>query len=342
MRSWKRLLACVLAVTMVGGLFAACSDAGDGDSDGGGNQEKLKIGVIQYMEHDALDAAYAGFKDALKEAGYSEEDGTVEFEFENAQDDQATCNTIATKLASADCDLILAIATPAAVAVANVIKDVPILVTAVTDLVDAGLVDSNESPGGNVSGTSDINPVSDQMDLLLELIPDAENVGLLYTSSESNSEFQVKLAAEVLDEKGIASEEYTISQVDEVESKINSMKGSVDALYIPTDNKLADAMPQVSAVANAAGIPVITGESGMVKNGGLATYGLDYYLLGKQTAEMAVRIFNGEDVSTMPVETQPLEDCETAINTETADALGLTLPQDILDDASVVKYPAVG
>lgn len=280
-----------------------------------------KIGVIQLVEHAALDASNEGFIAALDEAGIS-----YTVDQQNAQGDQSACQTIAEKLVNDQNDLILAIATPAAQAVAGATSDIPILVTAVTDPADAGLVESNEAPGGNVSGTSDLTPVKEQIELLQKLLPDAKKVGILYCSAESNSEFQAKLAEDACDAAGLEHEIFTVSSSNEIQSVVESMAGKVDVIYAPTDNTIAAGMATVSMVANEKGIPTICGEEGMVDAGGLATYGIDYYQLGYMAGKQAVDILvNGADISTMPIGYLSAEECTLKTNEETAEALGIDL-----------------
>ena len=199
-------------------------------------------------------------------------------------------------------DLVLAIATPAAQSIAAETSEIPILVTAVTDLVGADLIKDNKAPGTNVSGTSDLTPVKLQFDLMKEILPNAKTVGIMYTSSEVNSEIQAKLAIESATNLGMKYETATITNVNDIAQAVSSLVGKVDVIYIPTDNALASGMANVSALATDAGIPVIVGESGMCEAGGLATEGIDYYKLGYQTGKMAVDVINGKSVSTMPVQ----------------------------------------
>ena len=202
-------------------------------------QKVIKIGAIQLVEHPALDASYKGFIDGLKEAGY--EDGkNIKIIYENAQGEQANCVTIADKLVSQRCDLIFAIATPAAQAVANKTETIPVLVTAVTDPKTAGLVESNEKPGTNVSGTSDLTPCMEQIKLLKKLVPDAKKIGLLYCSSEENSKFQISIAKKACDMNGLKYVDATVSNTNEVQQVVQSLVGKVDAIYSPTDNTCKD------------------------------------------------------------------------------------------------------
>lgn len=291
--------------------------------------EPVKIGVIQLMEHDALDAAYQGFVDGLAEAGYKDGE-QIQIDFQNAQGEQANCQTIADKFVSDKVDLVLAIATPAAQAMANATRDIPILVTAVTDPADAKLVQSNEAPGGNVSGTSDMNPVEAQMNLLKQLVPDAKNVGMLYNSSEANSKLQVDMAKKAAEALGLTCTDYTVSNANEIQQVVESAIGKVDAFYAPTDNVIANGMATVSMVTEPANIPVICGEEGMVNNGGTATFGLSYYNLGKLTATQAVDIITGKSKpADMPI--QYLTDCVLAINEESCQKMGLAIPQELKD-----------
>ncbi|MDF2843700.1 MAG: transporter substrate-binding protein [Herbinix sp.] len=314
----KRVIVCMLLVAMVTASLTGC-----------GTKKVFKIGVNQYVTHAALDASYQGFVDALKEAGY--EDGkNIKIDYQNANADQPTASTIATKLVNDNSDLILAIATPSAQASATATKEIPILITAVTDPVSAKLVASNEAPGGNVSGTSDLNPVEDQIDLLIKLVPEAKHIAILYCSSESNSKVQVEMATAAAEAVGLTVEEASVSNSNEIQQVVQSLVGKVEAIYAPTDNVIAAGMTTVAQVANDNGIPVICGESGMVDNGGLATYGIDYYKLGVLTGKQAVKIIKGEaKIADMPIEYLPVESLELAINEEVAEKLGITIPEDL-------------
>lgn len=288
----------------------------------------LHIGVSQYVEHGALDAALQGFIDRLAEHGYIEGEN-LELTIQNAQAEQANAQTIAQGFATMDLDLILAIATQSAQALANVIKETPILVTAVTDPEDAGLVESNEAPGTNVSGTSDLNPVDQQIDLLTELLPDAETVAIMYASGEQNSILQGEMAIEALESRGLTGVLYTASNSNELQSVIESSVGQVDAWYIPTDNMFASSMGIVRQVAVEAKMPVIIGEKNMMDEGGLATVALDYYALGAETAEMAIEILeDGKNPADMPIRYQ--EDVEVYVNEAFAAEIDFVIPESVL------------
>lgn len=285
------------------------------------NDKVYKIGVLQYTQHDALDAANEGFFAALDEAGIK-----YEADQQNASGDQTACQTIAEKLVNDGDDLILAIATPAAQSVVGVTSDIPVLVTAVTDPAESGLVASNDAPGGNVSGTSDLTPVKEQIELLTKLLPEAKKVGILYCSAESNSDIQGAMAVEACEAAGLETEIFTVASSNEIQQVVESMVGKVDCVYAPTDNTIAAGMTTVAMVANENQLPVIVGEQGMVNNGGLATYGIDYYKLGYMTGEMAIDILvNGKNPAELPIGYLSAEQCEFTGNEETAATLGIDL-----------------
>lgn len=317
----KALLKTVAIVLVAVVLLATtgCSGRRGGD--------QFTIGIIQYVEHVALDAAREGFISALADNGYKDGEKIV-LDYHNAQADQSNATTIADRFVSKKVDLILAIATPAAQAVAGKTKDIPILGTAITDYVAARLADSNEKPGGNVSGTTDMNPVKEQIDLLVKLVPNAKTVGVLYTSSEDNSIVQAKLAREAIEALGLTYTEVTVSNSNEVQQATQAIVEKCDAIYIPTDNIFASAMPVVHGVTSQSKTPVICGEAGMVENGGMATLGINYYDLGYQTGLMALRILkDGEKPANMPIERST--EYEFAINGDVAAEIGLEIPADL-------------
>jgi len=333
MRKTKKLAALMLAGAMAA-FLAACggqtastdttaAESADGEESKEAEQtadgETYKIGVLQLTQHVALDKTNEGFVAALDDAGIK-----YEIDQQNAAGEQSACQTIAEKLVNDKDDLIFAIATPAAQAVAGVTDSIPILVSAVTDPAASGLVESNEVPGGNVSGTSDLTPVKEQIDLMQQIIPDVKKVGLLYCSAEANSVLQIDMAKEALDTAGIEYEDYTVSNSNEIPTVVESMVGNVDCVYTPTDNMIAAGMATVTMVTNENKLPVICGEKGMVDAGGLATYGIDYYQLGYMTGEQAVKILTeGADISKMPIGYLDASKCELSVNEETAQTLGI-------------------
>lgn len=306
-------------------VLAGCSSGGEDDAAGGGG-ESYRIGINQLVQHPALDSATAGFKEAFSEAGVE-----VEFDEQNANGEQGTALTIAQQFASDDLDLALAVATPAAQAMAQNITDVPLLFTAVTDPVSAELVDSMEEPGANVTGTSDAAPIEKQLELLKEIVPDAERIGIVYASGEVNSQVQVDQAREAAGPLDLEIETQTVTTVNEIQQAVEAL-GDVDAIYVPTDNMVVSGIASLVQVAEGKRIPVIAAESGTVEGGAVATLGIDYTELGRQTGEMALRILrDGEDPATMPVETAT--EFTYVVNEDAAERQGVTIPEDILAEA---------
>ncbi|MDO4324497.1 MAG: ABC transporter substrate-binding protein [bacterium] len=278
-----------------------------------------QIGVLQLVQHSALDRANEGFIKALDDSGIS-----YEADQQNAAGEQSTCTTIAEQFVNDKKDLILAIATPAAQAAAAATTEIPIILTAVTDPADSGLVESNEKPGGNVTGTSDLTPVKEQIELLTRVFPEAKKVGILYCSAESNSVLQATMAQEACDAVGLEHQDYTVSSSNEIQTVVESMVGNVDVIYAPTDNMVAAGMATVAMVATENKLPVICGEAGMVEAGGLATYGVDYYQLGYVAGQQAVDILTGKATpAETPIGYMPSDKCELKVNEDTAAALGL-------------------
>ena len=332
-KKWKHLIMGVTAV-LTAGIIAGCG--------GGGGQKKTedgkkmyKVGIVQLVEHNALDAANKGFVDGLKKRGY-EEGKNIEIDRQNAQADQSNLANISQRFISNKANLICAIATPAAQTVANATKDIPIVGTAITDYESAKLVKSNAKPGGNVTGTSDMNPIKEQVDLLMKFCPNAKTVGVIYCSSEVNSEVQVKAMKEYAASKGLKVETATISTVNDIQQAAQSLVSKVDAFYAPTDNVLASAMPTLLSVTDPAKKPVICGEENMVKAGGLATYGIDYYKLGLKTGDMGADILDGKKKpADMPIQTA--KDLKASVNKKSADALGVKIPDDVMKSAEIIQ-----
>lgn len=296
---------------------------------------KVNVGIVQLVEHAALDAANKGFVDGMAKKGYKEGEN-VAYDRQNAQADQSNLQNIAHRFVNNKVNLICAIATPAAQTMANVAPDIPIVATAVTDYKAAKLIKDDKKPGTNVTGTTDMNPVADQLELLLKIVPDAKTVGVIYCSSEVNSQMQADLLKEHAAKKGVAVKEATVSNVNDIQQAARSLVGSVQAIYVPTDNVLASAMPTLATVTREAKLPVICGEGGMVKAGGVATLGVDYYKLGVQTGEMAADILAGKaKPAEMPIQAQ--KEFKVIINAKEAELVGAKIPADLLKDAEVVK-----
>lgn len=288
------------------------------------SDEKFTVGICQLVQHNALDAATQGFEDALKEK-YGD---NVTIDYQNAQGDSTTCSTIVTGFVNNGYDLILANATPALQAAVAATTDIPILGTSVTDYGAAlNITDFTGTTGMNVSGTSDLAPLDQQEKMILELVPDVKKVSILYCSAEANSKFQANEIEKYLDEDGVAYQEYTFADSNDLQSVVSSAVADCDALYIPTDNTAASNMTIVSNVTEPAGIPVICGEENMCKAGGLATLSISYYDLGYTTGQQAIRILSeGADVSTMPIEKAAATTKE--YSAPYAEAIGMTMPDD--------------
>lgn len=325
-----KMAALGLAAVMSFSLLAGC-----GSQNKSGADKKYNVGVVQLVEHDALDAANKGFVDALKERGF-EVGKNLTIDNQNAQADQSNLQNIGQRFVTNKVDLIYAIATPAAQTVANLTKDIPIVGCAITDYEAAKLVKSNKAPGGNVTGASDMNPIKEQIDLLVKLCPNAKTIGCVYTSSEVNSEIQYKVMKEYAESKGLKVEAATISTVNDIQQAVQSLTGKVDAFYVPTDNVIASAMPTLISVTEAANKPVICGESNMVKAGGLATYGIDYYQLGRQAGMMAADILEGK-AKPANMEIQSAKNLKAAVNKKNAAKLGITIPEDVLKNADIIE-----
>ncbi|GAB6172713.1 ABC transporter substrate-binding protein [Paradesulfitobacterium aromaticivorans] len=320
-------LVMALALAGCGSSTAGSSTNGTSSAANSGTDKKaIKIGIIQIVEHPALDAARQGFLETLKANGY-EEGKNLTVDYKNAQNDQSTLNSIAQKFASDKLDLVLAIATPSALSMATASKDVPILITAVTDPVTAKLANSMEKPGMNVTGTTDMNPVKQQFELLKKLIPNAKKVGVIYNAGEVNSQVQVKLVKEVAVGMGLTIVEATVTGTADVMQATESLVGKVDAVYVPTDNTVVTAADAVLKVTDKNKIAVIAGESSVVDKGGLGTIGINYKNLGKQTGEMALKVLKGSKPADMPIESQ--KEFDTVINKTNAALLGITIPDDL-------------
>ena len=299
-------------------------------------EEKIKdgvtIGILQLLSHGALDNARLGFIEGLKAAGL--EDGkNCTIVVKNPEGEAVAMNQMAQDLVRT-CDIILAIATPAAIALQSACKtlekDVPILFTAVTDPVDAQLVESNEKPGGNITGTSDMNPVADQIDLIKELVPSAKAFGIIYNASEPNSIVQANLAKEEAKKQGLTVIEKTVTDAAGISTAVSQMiKDGAEAIYVPTDNLIASNMTAVVQVCEQEKVPTICGEESLVVSGGTITYGVNYFNLGKQTAAQAIQILKGTSAGTISVGRQPADELSITVNEEGLAKIGLTLPDSI-------------
>ena len=299
---------------------AASSTAASGSAAAAG--ESYTVGICQLVEHAALDAATQGFEDALT-AEFGE---NVTFDFQNAQNDSATCATIANGFVSAGVDLIMANATPALQAAQAATNQIPILGTSVTEYgVALGLSDFTGVVGGNVSGTSDLAPLDQQAEMITEWLPEVQKVGLLYCSAEANSQYQVDEVQKALEEKGVTATQYAFSDSNDLASVCQKAADENDAVYVPTDNTCAANTGIIDGICRPAKKPVFAGEEGICSGCGVATLSISYYDLGYTTGEMAVKVLTGEaDISTMPIEYTTVT---KKYNKTICDELGLTVPE---------------
>lgn len=315
----KKMLVFIFSAVL---LLAACGNSGE-VKDKKTSSKKYKIGVSQIVEHPSLNAAYDGFKKALEDAGID-----VEYDVQIAQGDNSVNTTIATNLVSADVDLIFANSTPSAQAAASATTEIPIIFTSVTDAVGAELVDSMESPGGNVTGTIDAHPdaITNTMKFLKEELG-AENVGMVFNSGEQNSRAQVDAVKEMLKEMDMTVVEASVATSADVKQATESLLGKVDSMYIITDNTVVSALESVISVANDNKIPMMVGEFDSVKRGGLAAYGFEYFDIGYEAGQMAVKILKGESKpADLPV--QIPQKLKLIMNKDTASTLGLDIKDE--------------
>ena len=323
----KKVTAILLTAVTTAALAACGSSSGDSSGSSGddaGGSGTYTIGICQQMEHAALDAATEGFQDACREL-FGEDN--VEFDVQNAQGEQTMCSTIVNNFVSSDVDLILANATLPLQTAAQATSDIPILGTSVTDYGSAlGIDDWTGATGVNISGTSDLAPIEEQEDMLLELVPEAQTVGILYCSAESNSKYQAELFEAELEVDGISYKEYTAADSNEIQSVTQNAVEECDAIYIPTDNTMASNTQIINNICLPAKVPVIAGEEGICSGCGVATLSISYYDLGYQTGEMAYKILaEGEDIASMEVETAA--QVTKKYNPAICEELGITIPE---------------
>lgn len=296
------------------------------------NNDKIKIGIVQPVEHPSLNQIREYIIKGLEEQGLKDK---VEITYKDAQGDPTNINTIVSQFVGDEMDVIVPIATSTAQAALAATKDIPIVFAAASYPVEAGLVKDMNKPEGNVTGVSDAIDVKQIFDLAFELTPDIKTFGFVYNSGEVNSVAAIEKAKEYCEENGIDYFEATITNSSELLQASQSLAGKVDAIFTPTDNTVASAMPVLAGEAIKAGIPVYTGADSMVADGGFATVGVDYTILGRQVADMVKRIIDGESISEIPVET--LKEYTKIVNTTTAKQLGIELSDDVLKGFQIVE-----
>ncbi|MGO2100309.1 tryptophan ABC transporter substrate-binding protein [Vagococcus salmoninarum] len=300
-----------------------------------GQAKIMTVGVLQFVSHPALDEIYRGIQAGLAEEGYIDQDN-LNIEFQNGQADQSKLNTMSQQLIDKKADVLVGIATPAAQALANNTKDIPIVLGAITDPKSANLVADNQRPGGNITGVSDQSPVDAQLALALKLLPDLKTIGVLYSSAEDNSAFQAEKLVSEAEKLGVTVKKYPVPSSNEISQMVQVMSSEVDAIYLPTDNVIANAMQIVVDIANKNDVPIIPSVDTMVEQGGLATVGINQYELGLQTGRMVADILSGKSVpATTPIYTFTTGDI--IINQKQANKLGIKIPADILAEAIITK-----
>lgn len=330
-KTFKTLISMLIISTT---LFGCSTSSKSVDNSSKNSKDKVKVGITQFIEHDALDSARKGFIEGLKSKGY--EDGkNIEIDYQNSQGDMQIAQNIAQNFASKGKDLIFAIATPSAQAAFNATKDVPIVITAVTDPVKSGLAKSMENSQTNVTGTSDAVPIKTQFGLIKDLIPKAKNIGIIYNTSESNSEIQIEEAKSVSKEMDFNIVSVGITNVNEINQSIDSILNKIDVLYVFTDNVVASSIPLLVDRCYSKGVPIIGSERGQVVSGALATVGIDYFKLGFQSALSAVEVIEGKKPSEIPLST--LKDMTLSINEDAVKKLNINVPLSIMDKSEKIK-----
>ena len=321
----------LIAMTAAALLTGCGNDAKDNTAGTAKAEDGKTVGLVQLVEHPALDAASRGIQDAVKARGLN-----VTFDVQNAQADQSNLANIAQRFVSQTYPLIFAVATPAAQTIANATQTTPIVATAVTDYAAAKLVKSNDKPGTNVTGSSDLNPVGAQLDLIMQFVPEAKTIGTIYNSSEINSQFQIELLKKEMTRYNVKLVEGTVSSVNDVQQVAQGLVGKVQALYVPTDNIIASAMPVLTKITTPAKVPVITGEEGPLQGGGLATVGVDYYELGKIAGNMGADILEGKaKPQDMPIQFQ--KTFKVKVNEPVLKELGIALPESLKGKAELLN-----
>ncbi|PZM65764.1 ABC transporter substrate-binding protein [Paenibacillus dendritiformis] len=332
----KQFFSIVMVCSLL--LLAACGNSSEPKDTGKNDDGKkmVKIGIAQYANHPSLDGAREGFLQALKDAGY-EESVNLQVDFHNAQGDMNNNLTIAQKLVGDKNDLILAIATPTAQAVAKATKDIPVLFTAVTDPVTSKLVDSLEKPGGNVTGTRDTNPdaIKKTMETIKKFFPEARKIGVIYNSGEQNSIVNIANVKQVLQDGGLETVEATVTNSSEVKQAADSLVGRADIIYLTSDNTVISALSSVVSVANDKDIPLFCESSESVGEGAFASIGFQYYDLGYTTGKMAVEVLKGASPADIPV--QFSEKLDLMINPKAAEAQGITLTEEMTQGAILIE-----
>lgn len=296
-------------------------------------QDTRVVAITQIVEHPALDAVHQGVKDELAERGYKEGEN-LQVMHESAQGNSAIASQIARKFVGEQPDVIVAIATPSAQTVAAAARNIPVVFSAVTDPLAAKLIQSWEAPGANITGVSDMLPIEKHLDMLQRVMPDAKRIGTVYNPGEANAVALVELLEESLNKRGLELVKGAATKTSEVLGAARSLAGKVDAIYLTTDNTVISAAEAVISVGERAKIPVFAADTATVERGAVAALGFDYYKHGRQTGAMVARVLEGAETATTPVET--MEELDLYVNPEAAERMGITLPEDFVQEAQKV------
>lgn len=336
MKKLQTYLLGVISLLVLSGCAATNTNADSQSSEIGQESEATEnltyIGILQLTSHPALDAITEGIIDQLETAGYIDGE-TATIDFQNAQGDQSNMQSIAERFLSNDADVMIGIATPAAQALVNVTDEIPIIMGAITDPIQANLVDSLETPGKNITGVSDKLPIEQQFDLMLKLLPDLKTVGFIYSSSEDNSASSANEAQKVAESLGLTVVTKTVSSANDVPQTAESLAKEVDAIWVPTDNTIATSIASLVSVTDGYSIPVFPSVDTMVEQGGLAGVGLNQYSIGIQTGKVTVDILEGANPSDYSV--QFPDEIEIILNEAKAEQLNIEIPDDIKENAII-------
>ncbi|WP_297277139.1 ABC transporter substrate-binding protein [uncultured Brachyspira sp.] len=318
----KRNIIIILVIVLITSFSISKANIGKSK-----NEDIIKIGISQMIEHEALDLIYKGIEDELN-LYYKNSNKKIVIDYQNAQGEQANCTTIAQKFVNDKKDIIIAIGTPSAQSAVNLTKDIPIIVSGIGDPIGAKLVTNLNKPNVNVTGTINLPPIEKQIELMHTLMPNAKKIGLLYCSSEINSSYQIKLAKEKLESLGLEYVDLTVANANEIQQIMLSAVNKVDAIFSPTDNIIASSMANVAMIEESEKLPVVCADASMTKIGGTVTYSVDYYEMGKVTAEKTIEVLEGiKDIKNIPLET--VDSYNFIVNTNMITKLGLIIPNNI-------------
>lgn len=327
----KKLMGILATILVALGLGIFFTSQNEKSTEQTEEKKTVKVGVLQFVTHASLDEIYKGIKEGLKEGGY-EEDVNLEIDFMNAEGDQSQVQTMSNQLVSNGNELLIGIATPAAQGLANATTELPIIMGAVTDPVGANLVADLENPGGNITGVSDQTPVADAVELIKEITPDANTIGIIYSSNEDNSKIQVEEFTAAAEKAGYTVEEFAVPSTNEIAATVEVMTSKVDVIFTPVDNTIASAFSTVVAGANKSKTPIFTSVEDMVEGGGIASVTVNQFDLGVATGKMAAKVLDGGKTAETPV--QIFNEGTVVVNQKVADELGITLPADVVKKAS--------